>query len=493
MAEQAEIVGPVGYTVPAGWQPREWQSGCLQRLHKWWFYERNSGVVRAVTGAGKATMIGWFMAHCSPHAEPGFRVIVTVPTQALVRQLSATLRLWLGDETVGEYYADRKEVRPVTVCCIPSARRLLGEVPDGWVLWIADEAHRTEAQTMLDVAQWLPQSCRRLGFTATPFRTRSGERLSLFDELIFDYGPAQALRDGVLVPLQVEPYTGRGEDDLAATEWALRKARKLGPTVINASTIADADLLASDLTCRGYRGMAVHSGIDRTARDRRIEALRTRDLDALVHVNLLAEGVDLPWLTCLIARRPVGSRIRWIQEIGRVLRTAPGKERAYLFDLLDQWSAFSLSYEAVLGAETESERRARIIDEAVSSGIGTAEDKRKFREMLEAAEHDPMQLGEFQAAIRRLAVEVEQYTDGQRFKSRSWRKKPPSDKQIAFIERRPHEWRWCRQAPEEHQRILEIVGRWCLTEFADRGTASDYITVVMHPKNHGNKWMPWRK
>jgi hypothetical protein len=68
---------------------------------------------------------------------------------------------------------------------------------------------------------------------------------------------------------------------------------------------------------------------------------------------MLQEGVDLPWLRWLCLRRPAASRVRFAQEVGRVLRAAPGKAEAVIFDPHDLFASHALSYEAVLSGMAE--------------------------------------------------------------------------------------------------------------------------------------------
>jgi hypothetical protein len=80
----------------------------------------------------------------------------------------------------------------------------------------------------------------------------------------------------------------------------------------------------------------------------RIRRLRSGRIRALVHVQLLTEGVDLPWLQWLALRRPVGSPVRLVQEVGRVLRAWPGKTEAVLYDPHDLLGELGLVHAAAL-------------------------------------------------------------------------------------------------------------------------------------------------
>jgi hypothetical protein len=71
---------------------------------------------------------------------------------------------------------------------------------------------------------------------------------------------------------------------------------------------------------RDFPAASIHSGHSEGDRIARLDDLRAGRVRALVHVSLLAEGVDFPWLRWLCLRRNVQARVRFLQEIGRVLR-----------------------------------------------------------------------------------------------------------------------------------------------------------------------------
>jgi superfamily II DNA or RNA helicase len=172
--------------VGAPWLPRAWQVKALERAQT----ATGSPVIRAVTGAGKSILIAE-LAHLATG-----RVLVTTPTVQLVDQLAATLTA--RGLTVGKFYTHAKDTdAPVIVCCNPSLGELARLISPP-ALWIADECHKTESDEIKSVLEtWSPE--RRVGVTATPYRSDADERLSLFDSLAYNYGPAEAIRDGVVV------------------------------------------------------------------------------------------------------------------------------------------------------------------------------------------------------------------------------------------------------------------------------------------------------
>lgn len=334
---------------------------------------RRNGVVVATTGAGKsiflaALLMRWRTMH---PPQPNETVIVTTPSVKLVEQLAATLSEHLGRVTVGMFYTKAKQYkREIVVCCNASVRLLSRKLADEGrtvSVWVADEAHKTESDTMRGAEGEADEegfvaiaADRRLGLTATPFRSDEAERLSLFDQVVYRYPPADALRDGVIVPWRP---VGWGEDRPEARaddacrilidELGDRETR--GPGVVNAYTIADAEAYAATLTASGIVAEPIHSELSAADQAAAIRRLREGEIDCLVHVSMLVEGVDFPWLRWLCLRRVVGARVRFIQEIGRVLRASPGKTEAVILDPHNLLGTFHLSYEEMLGWQEEDE------------------------------------------------------------------------------------------------------------------------------------------
>ncbi len=331
----------------------------------------------AVTGSGKSGLLSEICAQVWP--EPGAHIIVSTSTVHLVRQLAQSIGKRLG-EKVGRWYADRKTVERVTIVCNASMETLLDHLKRTrrvCALWLVDEAHGSQCATMLEAGRRL-EGVPRLGFTATPYRAHGEQRLDLFDSLVFRYGLNRALSEGVVVRPEVVPWQGKECDlDRAALSMIQRHVH-YGPGVVNARDIDDAERFAAWLCTQGVRAQAVHcaAGIKRT--NAALKALEHEEIDCVVHVSLLTEGVDLPWLRWLCLRREVSSRVRYAQEVGRGLRAYPGKDRLYLLDPVGATSRLSLSYGAMLslgreedeGSGEKEERRVRARDGRPPSSFG---------------------------------------------------------------------------------------------------------------------------
>lgn len=67
-------------------------------------------------------------------------------------------------------------------------------------------------------------------------------------------------------------------------------------------------------------------------RDARIERFRTGETKVLTNVDLFGEGFDLPAIEAVILLRPTQSLSLYLQQVGRGLRTYPGKTTAIILD-----------------------------------------------------------------------------------------------------------------------------------------------------------------
>ena len=476
-------------TQPPTWgpfTPRAWQAAALPIALRHIADGRRS-VISAIMGSGKSVLIAEVCKRTSS------RVVVTVPTVSLVEQLSTTIAVRCGADAVGRYYTHASDTEcRVTVVCLPSLTRYVevtAHLPPP--LWIADEAHRTEADQCVAAFDSLAPHAA-LGVTATPFRADESERLSLWDSLAYEYTAADALRDGVVVPFRVQLWDGKGTNDLDAVCLRLIRKHAQGPGLVNARNIEDAEAHAAWLSERGVSAVAVHSGLDRDEIAARLERLRVGELACVVHVSMLQEGVDLPWLRWLCMRRPVRSRVRFVQEVGRVLRAHEGKTRAELLDPHDLFDSFGLTYQAILAGDTKPPKAdADPLADEVAACLGIDPDVPEFPwAPLEQAKARARRLKPVRRYVRRLYLAL--LAEGvieERISSTHWRSKAPSDKQLGAIG-----WMCGGMArdtaiPLPHRKALAVVR----DNAADlkRGDVSDLLSIGAAMKQRKRRGDPW--
>ena len=70
----------------------------------------------------------------------------------------------------------------------------------------------------------------------------------------------------------------------------------------------------------------------KASRDALFERFAAGELTVLSSVGVLSEGFDEPRVGCVLLLRPTTSKALYIQQVGRGLRTAPGKRDCVVLD-----------------------------------------------------------------------------------------------------------------------------------------------------------------
>ena len=306
----------------APYPPRKWQAEALPVVLAS-LRAKRTPLVSATMGSGKSQLLGELCHIAAPHGQ----VIVATSTRKLVRQLEATIAKWGLD--VGTVFTESKQTAaPVVVTTYQSLPLLAGRAP---MLLLLDEAHRTQAPTNLEAVKAVAARAV-VGVSATPYRSDEAESLSLFDCVPVSYSMQDAIADGVLVGFDWFEH-GRDAYKDRAGEWCTEAIKQMrGPGVCGAQDIADAEEYAAALRAVGVAAATVHSKNRADVNASRLRSLEEGGLSCIVDVNMLTEGVDMPWLMWLCLRRPIGARVAFVQRIGRVLRSHPGKARALVID-----------------------------------------------------------------------------------------------------------------------------------------------------------------
>jgi superfamily II DNA or RNA helicase len=104
-------------------------------------------------------------------------------------------------------------------------------------------------------------------------------------------------------------------------------------TLVFHESIDQADLIVRQLSARGHSVTTYHTGVGPSVRRDNLRLFRRGVYDVLVSCRALDEGVNLPEAQIAVVASATASERQRIQRLGRVLRPAPGKERALVFTL----------------------------------------------------------------------------------------------------------------------------------------------------------------
>ena len=452
--------------------------------------ESEPQVISACTGSGKSRLIAELVAaRAALLLESQRRVIVvTTPTRRLVRQLSATLAQHIS-QPIAQHYTSAKwrGKAQIIVCCnasAPGLAKMLAAAGKTVALWIADECHRTETPEIYEFCEDAP-ALAAIGFTATPFRASDKERLQKWHDELYRYSPTMALADGCLVPWRAVTWTvpGTALDDACVD--MIKAHKHLGPGVVNAYHIDDAAGFAALLNSEGIKAAAIHSRLTTTVQDALLEQLRSGALDVLVYPSMLSEGVDLPWLAWGCLRRKVSSKVRFIQELGRFLRTNAGKTEAVILDPLGQLEDKATALDAVLGWVADDEPEAPSGDGELDEDVEDPGDDEKEETKISRFARVADALAAYSRSLLLVAISDGIVGPDKSPGAEYWRKGPTSSKQVKLL---GHLARSDYYLEHTHRDpIKEMLKREIIPS---KGAASDLITLFKALADLGCGWTP---
>ena len=303
----------------------------------------------APTGMGKTVI---FSAITQAAASRGRRVLILVHRRELIRQASAKLtQAGVNHGIIAARFESSDH--PVQVASVQTlARRLERQhwQPD---LIVIDEAHHAiAAGTWAKVISHWPDSFI-LGVTATPVRQDGRGLGAMFTKLVLGPSTADLMAAGYLTPVkiyappQVADLTGirtragdYANDQAAAamtrptvTGDAITHYQRIGvgqPAIAFCCNVNHATSVCDAFNAAGISAATLLGNtIDRDALVARFGA---GALQVLVTVDVVSEGFDCPGAAVAILLRPTQSEGLYLQQVGRVLRPAPGKAAAIVLD-----------------------------------------------------------------------------------------------------------------------------------------------------------------
>jgi DNA repair protein RadD len=328
---------------------RIYQQNAIDNVRNAYRSGRTRPLLVLPTGGGKTVCFSHITAGA---ASKGKRVMILVHRQELLKQCSAALTD-LGVPH-GAISAQRTP-DPTQAVQIASVQTLVRrfdrvQVPD---LIIADEAHHAVAGSWAKVIAQYPQA-RVLGVTATPCRLDGGNLGDVFDELIIGPQVSELMAAGFLCPVS---YYAPSTVDLAGvhtvagdynrrelnervdrptiTGDAITHDRKLAhglPCVVFCASVAHAENVCAQYVQAGYRARVLEGTMTDADRADAVASLADGRITHLVTVDIVSEGFDLPVVTVCQMLRATQSLGLYLQQLGRVLRTHPGKQRAIVLD-----------------------------------------------------------------------------------------------------------------------------------------------------------------
>ena len=372
IAKQDEITSIEKYRL----QPNSMQVGFITNLRKIIEAGESRALLISATGTGKTYASAFAMR------ELGYkRVLFLVHRGQLARQTKKSYQKIFGKNVsmglVGAGYSEYgADYVFATVQTLNRDDHLMKYQPDAFDCIILDEAHHSSAATYQKVMNYFEPKLW-LGMTATPDKRDddiAGRNIyEIFHyQIAYEIRLQQAMEENMLCP-----FNYFGISDISTIDDKKLKSRKMTDLDFNqltsdervrhiieqaeyygysgdrvkglifCSRIDESEELSQKFNAAGYRTISLNgsaseeermNAFERLAMDEEDATDKMQPLDYILSVEILNEGVDIVEVNQVIMLRPTESPIVFIQQLGRGLRKAEGKDYVVILDFIGNYN-----------------------------------------------------------------------------------------------------------------------------------------------------------
>jgi superfamily II DNA or RNA helicase len=315
------------------------------------------GTLSAPTGSGKTCMALYAIAHRRQSA------LVMVHTKELLGQWIDRVETFLGipAKEVGIIGDGKLSLGDqITVALVQSLYKCADKIKDHIGFLIVDECHRIPSRTFTEAVSVF-DSKYMLGLSATPWRRDKLSRLIYWSlgDVAHEVSKDQLLKTEDILPITVitrktefrttfnpsEEYSkmlseltqDTQRNQLIAQDVAREAQRDKGVCLVLSDRKTHCKAIQNLLWCEYKVSSELLIGeIPKAKRESIVGKLNSGAITVLIATGqLIGEGFDCKQLSTLFLATPIKFSGRVIQYLGRVLRPAPGKKRAVVYDYID--------------------------------------------------------------------------------------------------------------------------------------------------------------
>ncbi|MCR5146990.1 MAG: DUF3427 domain-containing protein [Clostridia bacterium] len=374
-------------------KPYTYQKEILENLEaERKIFGRYKNLVVAATGVGK-TVISAFDYKRFKDENPRARLLFVAHREEILKKSRDTFRyickdLNLGELLVGNNKPESIDNLFVSIQSLNSSKLIERTSPDFYDYIVIDEVHHGAAQSYKKLLEYYKPKVL-LGLTATPERMDGEDITKFFDKkMAYELRLPEAIDNKLLCPFQ---YFGVSDFvDLSDLKWTrggyevselenvyvldIEKAKRRAQDIINNTikytddienvkglgfcvSIKHAEFMANEFNKAGISAIALTGNSNDDIRKNASKNLIDGNIKFIFTVDLFNEGVDIPEINTILFLRPTESMTIFLQQLGRGLRLAEGKECLTVLDFIGQSNKnykFADKYRALIGKTKKS-------------------------------------------------------------------------------------------------------------------------------------------
>jgi superfamily II DNA or RNA helicase len=242
-----------------------------------------------------------------------------------------------------------------------------------------DEAHHVEAKTWNQIVDDFPTS-KKIFLTATPFRN---DHRKIKAELIYHYPIKRAVEDGIYQKIEFIPVEDDKHESLAEkvnyVKNLLESNGEKAKILVRSKHVNEASEIIKIYEKFGIRIKEINYKKSKQNNKKVLEEIRNGDIDGIVCVGMVGEGIDIPDLNVLVFHFIPESFQLTIQFIGRVSRTTQHKSQSFV---IAERNKFRVHFRSLHQNEKGWESLIDNIEEAIGFEMSKVFDSKFFDKRL---------------------------------------------------------------------------------------------------------------
>lgn len=319
---------------------------------------KDKALLISATGTGKTFLSAFDVKQFNAK-----RVLFVVHRENIAKKAMESFKIVMPNKKYGMFSGANKEYDAdyifSTIQTIGKEEYLNKFDKDYFDYIIIDEVHHLGAATYQTIFDYFTPKFM-LGMTATPERTDGYDIFKKFDyNIAYEIRLQQAMEEDLLCPFHyfgISDATINGEEITEDSDIKYLACEDRVNHIIEASNrysysgkkvhglifvsrVDEANRISELLNKKGYKTIAVTS--ETVNVEEAIDLLESDDpinyYDFLVCIDKFNEGIDIPKVNQIIMARPTSSAIVFVQQLGRGLRKADGKDYTVIIDMIGNY------------------------------------------------------------------------------------------------------------------------------------------------------------
>ena len=353
---------------------RPYQQKAKKEIFEAWD-EVDNVMFQMPTGTGKTRLFTSIISDINKYSikrREAVKILIIAHRTELIDQIDESLTRYQVAHNIIAGGRERNYKYPVSVASIQTItnRRNREKAEKLNIQFIIiDEAHHALATSYKKLWKMYPDA-KTLGVTATPWRMNHHSFMPQFDRLILSMPIKDFIKQGYLAPykyfsLKSDNAISKTIDDIELDgfgeykESSMEEKMDIGSIraqlldsylsladgkkgIIYAINIAHAQHICAEYQKAGYNAVSIDSNTPAAERKELVNKFKRGLIDIIVKVDIFSEGFDCPDIEFIQLARPTRSLVKYLQQVGRGLRTTENKQECVILDNVGMYSRFGL-------------------------------------------------------------------------------------------------------------------------------------------------------